>query len=241
MNEPAKPAPVPEFVPYSKDVYRNFATAYPSQEVTDDLVSRRRDQEILKRFFYRSAESSGQAKVERVLNKSVRQIIQEEISAKFSPQNWYASRYSDGTWGVLYSAESDQTALREAVYHMKEFYREELLKRELVVDRRVVRLTVHADHCADLTANDRRDRNQLISKDRSGYPYCQKLARKLIDQGCEAFRTPSARDARGICAPIFKRETIKKDHGHLKYIKCVLTKKEAMIFSEEGMIPIGPD
>lgn len=232
---------VADLIPYRGDVYRNFATAYPSQEVTDDLVSRQRDQEILKRFFYRSAESSGQTKIERVLNKSVRQIIQEEISAKFNPQNWYASRYSDGTWGVLYSAESEQTALKEAVYHMKEFYREELLKRELILDRRVVRLTVHTDRCADLTANDRIDLNQLISKDRSGYPYCQKLARKLIDEGSEVLRTPSARDARGICAPIFKREIIKKDHGHLKYLKCVLTKKEAMIFGEEGMIPLGPD
>ena len=103
MNEPIR------LEPYEGDVFRAFSTAYPSQELMDDLVDTTKEQETLKPFYYQDPEPSAMDRLERILQRSVAQIIQDEISEKFNPQNWYASRYSDGTWGVLYTAESRQT------------------------------------------------------------------------------------------------------------------------------------
>ncbi|MBI2340247.1 MAG: RES family NAD+ phosphorylase [Deltaproteobacteria bacterium] len=243
MNEPANPKAARriDLISYHADVFRNFATLHPTQELTNDLAANPRDQEILKCFFYQGGEGQIRSKVERVLRKSERQIVQDEISAKFNPQNWYATRYSDGTWGLLYSAEWEITALKEAVFHMRAFYREELLKKEVTVDRCVVCLGLNSNSCADLTGDTTLERDKLISKDKSGYPYCQSLAQKLTGQGAELLRTPSARDSGGVCVPIFKRGVIHKDHGPMKYLKCVLSKEGTRIFGEDQWVPLEPD
>ncbi len=108
------------FCAYSEIVYRNFATSFESQELTDDLASGPDDQEILKQFFYSDQPPLEMLRpIERVLQKSAHQIIQSHIHSKFNPSAWYATRYSDGTWGVLYAAESEETALQEVLYHMR--------------------------------------------------------------------------------------------------------------------------
>lgn len=235
MNEPV------DFSPYSGDVFRNFATN-SHDEVTNDLVDNPRDQQILKRSFYKGEEGGIQSSAERVLRKSERQIVQTEISAKFNPKKWYPTRYSNGSWAVLYTAESENTALKEAMYHVRQFSKEELqIKPFIMIDRRVVQLTLNADCCIDLTQIKNLETDKLVSKDQSGYSYCQNLAKKMIDKGSELLRAPSARDPEGICVPVFNKTVIKKDHGPLKYIKCVLSKEGTRIFTEEKWIPLEPD
>lgn len=210
------------FIPYHKNVYRNFATLIESQELVDDLTNSTRRQNILNKFFYPDLPIP--SSVERVMNRSLRQIILNEINSKFNPLNWYYSRYSDGTWPVLYTAESEQTALQEALYHLKQFYKEELLQKDIWVDRRVIRLKIRSSKCVDLAKQKNVNQKKLIFQTQSGYPYCQKLAKKLIDQGAELLKVPSARDEKGVCVPIFTKKIIWKDEGHLKYLKCLLKK-----------------
>lgn len=229
------------FHAYAGPVFRNFATSIESQELMDDLTSDPKSQEILKGLYYTEEEiAQSRSPVERVLEKSIRQIIQEEIDSKFSPSAWYQTRYSDGTWPVLYAAESEETATREALFHMMEFYREELKKADLPVDRRIVRLSLESDRCFDLIPEKDLNRDALISKDKSGYPYCQQLAKKLIREGTQMLRAPSARDQEGISIPIFKKEVIKKDEGHLKFLRCLLKRDETAevvsIFESEKKI-----
>lgn len=220
-----------KFCFYKRSVYRNFATLEPSQEVLNDLVASQKDQDILKNTFY-DIHESGQTPIERVLKKSNRQIIQDELDSKFKPENWYKSRYSNGSWSVLYTAESKLTALKEILFHLKQFYKEELSSKKIIVDRRVIKLSISAQKCIDLIIQKKIKKEKLISSDDSGYPYCQQLAKKFIQAGAEMLRAPSARHDNGICVPIFEKKVIKKDYGHLKYLKLILSEDETKVFQE---------
>lgn len=207
---------------YSGKVFRNFAIIKESQDLMDDLSDNGQNRRILNGLFYPTQEQSLKTPIERVLEKSERQIIQEEIDGKFNPQSWYQSRYSDGTWPVLYAAESEETALREALFHMLEFYREELKAGPVAVQRRVLKLNLKTQNAVDLTGMKDLVQAHLISHDQTGYPYCQDLARKAIQHGAQLMRTPSARHPGGFCTPVLSKEVIRKDEGHLKYLDCLL-------------------
>jgi RES domain-containing protein len=207
---------------YTGRVYRNFATIIESQELTDDLTEDPANREILKGFFYSSEEKRLKSPVERVLEKSEDQIVQEEIDCRFQPSKWRVSRYSDGTWGVLYAAESEETALREALFHMMKFYREELRSGPLHVQRRVLSLQAKSEQAVDLTREEGLNREALVSLDESGYPYCQGLAREAMDSNAQLLRAPSARHKGGHCTPIFDQAAVARDEGHLKYLRCLL-------------------
>ena len=182
---------------YSGRVYRNFATSIVSQDLTDDLCAAAAEREILQELFYTAEEKKPlPSPVERVLEKSEQQIIQEEIDKKFNPAQWCASRYSDGTWAVLYAAESEETALREALFHMREFYREELASGPIEVQRRVLSLRMKSQHAVDLSREQGLNTTLLTSRDFSGYPYCQDLARRALATGAELLRDIPADIAR---------------------------------------------
>lgn len=221
------------FTAYRKRVFRNFATVVPSQNLVDDLVASAKNQKLITNFFYRDEDFSKQKPIERILQRSEKMIVASEIQAKFQPQNWYATRYSDGSWPVLYTAESEETALQEVLYHLKKFYQEELKSKEVSLDRRVMLLKIKSQKSVNLINKPKLKRKQLISYDESGYPYCQQLAKKYLEEGAELMIAPSARHAEGICVPIFKAVAIEKDEGHLKYLKIVLSKNYCRVFSEE--------
>ncbi len=218
MKEPTSHLPLSR---YAGRVYRNFPTLVESQDLMDDLAPDPEQQRILEKFFY-DDDHRWLAPIERIMKKSVQQIIQEQIDAKFQPSVWQASRYSDGTWAVLYTAESEETALREALFHMRRFYAEELTAGTLRVQRRVLSIFAVSVACVDLTMVVGLDCQALVSQDESGYLYCQSLARSGIHDGAELLRAPSARDPDGHTVPIFNQEVAKDDEGHLKYLRCVL-------------------
>lgn len=209
--------------PYSGRVYRNFATLLPSQNLMDDLTENAARQKAFEKLYYfGGTDALRSSPVERVLGKSEDQIIQEEIDGKFRPETWRASRYSDGTWAVLYAAESEETALWEALYHMRKFYREELKSGPIEAQRRVLGLQITSKLCRDLSLEKDLNWRKLRSPDESGYPYCQALAGKSVGAGAEMLRAPSARDQNGFCTPIFRKSVIARDEGHLKYLRCTL-------------------
>lgn len=229
MKEHAKPP----FSYYKHTVYRNFATLAPAQNLMDDLVSSREAQNILGKLYYDSGTSQHKSATERVMQKSEREIIQSEINSKFKPQNWYATRFSDGTWPVLYCAESEGTALQEVIYHLKKFYLEELQSHSLTLDRRVIKLRLLTNKAVDLNLQPRLKKDLLTSKESDGYPYCQTLAKGFREKGATLLRAPSARDPKGQCLAILDRSVIAKDEGHLKYLKLVLSADDVICFEEK--------
>ena len=62
------------------------------------------------------------------------------ITYPFVPQNWHATRYSDGMrYGVWYGALELETTVRETVYHWHRFLTDSFpLDREIVGERRVL-------------------------------------------------------------------------------------------------------
>ncbi|MBI2335842.1 MAG: RES family NAD+ phosphorylase [Deltaproteobacteria bacterium] len=229
MKEPVK------LTSYQGNVFRNIAGLDPSLELTNDIAPSQTAQEVLKKFYYDDPQMVAvQSPIERILQRSICQMIQEEISKKFKPGNWYASRFSNGSWGVLYTAESEVTALKEALYHAKNhFYKEELERNGfLEITRRVIHLYAQSKYCGDLIRHKVLNHRKLVSKDSSGYPYCQKLAEHFHSKGAQILRAPSARDEKGFGVPIFNKEAIQKDFGHLKYVKCELKKNSVKVFPE---------
>lgn len=222
-------APV-DFKKYQGQVFRAFSTAHPTQELLDDLVTEPKERDGLKGLYYLDEISPAMSPTERTLRRSDQKIIQDEISRKFKPENWYASRYSDGSWGVLYSAEEESTALHECLFHKRKFYWEELKYRSLQIDLRIAILEVRAHRCIDFTLDTNLDHHRMVSKDESGYPYCQNLAKNCRERGAQTLRTPSARNQDGVCIPIFDQRVIHLDKGHIKYSKCNLTIEAAEIF-----------
>lgn len=227
------------FISYNRRVFRNFATVTPSQSLVDDLVDQKEEQTTLESLYYQDKTLRSLSPLERSLNRSFDAVVQSEINSKFMPKNWYASRYSDGTWPVLYAAESEETALYEAVFHLREFYKEELTEGEKNVDRRVCSLLVKSNRCIDVLKIPKSNKKIFTSTDRSGYPYCQRLARRSLKSGAEMLRAPSARQPKGTCVAIFDKSVVVADDGHLKYVKLVLTQKNCRILKEESTIDLG--
>ena len=102
----------------------------------------------------------------------------------------------------------------------------------LEITRRVIHLYAQSKYCGDLTRHKTLNHRKLVSKDSSGYPYCQKLAEHFRLKGAQILRAPSARDEKGFGIPIFNKEVIQKDFGHLKYVKCELKKNSVKVFPE---------
>jgi hypothetical protein len=88
----------------------------------------------------------------------------------------------------------------------------------------------------DVLKIDKSNRKLLTSKDRGGYPHCQRLAKRLVKAGTEILRAPSARHAKGACVAIFDKQAIAVDQGHLQYLRLILTQKECRILQEEKII-----
>ncbi len=230
-----------DFVTYDRDAFRAFSTAHPSQELFDDLLDDAREREGLKSNYYCENFPETMDRLERVLGRSTDQIIQEEISSKFLPQNWYKSRYSDGSFPVLYAAETKDTSVAESLYHKRIFMKEEIARGPVSIDLKIVSLRLVTDKAVDLlSAAEQKnlERRKLLSQENpgeeSGYPYCQSLAIQCHDQGAQLLRAPSARREQGVCTPIFDRKIIRKDHGHLLCVKCVLGKDGNEVYWPKG-------
>jgi len=231
MKEPVK------FITYHNPVYRVIVTTSPSQELTDDLVDNEEEQAILKNVFYEPKELVDKLPIERVYQRSMYEIIIKEIHKKFNAKSWYESRFSDGTWYVLYTAECELTGIHEAIYHGKRFRKEELEIKDIQIDLRVISLILNSKKCVDMLKIEGIQINKLVSQDKTGYPYCQNLAKKLKDCGSEVLKTPSARHDHGVCLPVLNLSAIEKDEGHLKVVKGILSKNKdkIKIFQEDVM------
>ena len=96
------------------------------------------------------------------------------------------SRFSDGTLGIYYSATEERTCEDEIAFHLGSSGPEGVPRYYSLITCKYEGQTV------DLRRADE-DHPELVSKDESGYSYCQNLAKWAVEQGRDAFLTPSAR------------------------------------------------
>jgi hypothetical protein len=109
------------------------------------------------------------------------------------------SRFSDGTYGVLYAARRFETALFETMHHHAAFMRRTREAPGWTSQFRELVLRVDAE-LHDLRANDAALRPVL---DPDSYAASQALGRVLRSAGSEGVVYPSVRDADGECVGLF--------------------------------------
>lgn len=119
----------------------------------------------------------------------------QPVMAAFTHINADGSRFSDGTYGVFYAADTLDTAVAETMFHRAKFMAataEPAMKIEMRCYRMHVRGRLH-----DL----RRGWKEMLHPDDYGPP--QALARTLRAEGSDGIVYPSVRHAGGVCVGVF--------------------------------------
>lgn len=119
------------------------------------------------------------------------------IMAPFTHVNPLGSRFSDGSYGVLYAAKARATAIAETKHHHANFLRA-TAEPPLHLPMRVYGVDIDAD-LHDL----RRYRDKAIL-DPDNYDAARHLGRQLREAGSSGVAFPSVRDPAGECVGVFK-------------------------------------
>ena len=109
------------------------------------------------------------------------------------------SRFTDGTFGVLYVGNAFETALFETIHHHERFMVRTAEEAGWTSQFREIVLSVRAD-LHDLRGSERRDQPALALGD---YQASQLLGRALKDDGSEGVIYPSIRHSGGECVGLF--------------------------------------
>jgi hypothetical protein len=133
----------------------------------------------------------------------IMRVVSEDIKYAFKlgkpPQS---SRYSDGSWNVLYTAEDHETALCEVAYHNRKHWLAEHKRKPTTRKYRLTKKIMYSlnINCSDQKIKSFSDKRLTAAND---YSVTQNCARKAITSGKLSIKAPSARKKGGICYPIF--------------------------------------
>ena len=133
------------------------------------------------------------------------------VMAAFTHVGW-ASRFTDGRYGVYYGANTLNTAIAETIHHREQFLRATSEPdTEITMRCYVNQVTVPLHDIREPAFNS------LLQAD---YASSQQFARDLREQGSNGLVYPSVRDPAGECVALFKPKamTIPIQQGHYKYI-----------------------
>jgi len=109
------------------------------------------------------------------------------------------SRFTDGTFGVLYAGKTFETALFETIHHHERFMARTAEQAGWTSQFREIILSVHAD-LHDLRGPERQSHPALASDD---YRASQELGKSLKGLGSDGVVYPSKRHAGGECVGLF--------------------------------------
>lgn len=141
----------------------------------------------------------------------------EAINFPFHPENWAASRYSNGSFGVWYGAVEFETSIHETAHHWREFLKKSGLdryKKPIVSERKVFKV-----QCQGLLIDFRKkveDFPALV--DTTNYSFTQQVGHHLQAQGHPGLLSVSSRTPGSISA-LFTPKILKdpKDYCYLNY------------------------
>jgi hypothetical protein len=119
------------------------------------------------------------------------------IMAPFTHINPLGSRFSDGSYGVLYAARMRRTAIVETKYHHARFLAA-TSEGPMHLPMRVYGVDVDAE------LHDLRRHGDAAIFNPDSYNASRWLGRRLRDQGSAGVAYPSVRDAGGECVGLFK-------------------------------------
>lgn len=115
-----------------------------------------------------------------------------------------ASRFSPGTYGVLYTADALRVAIRESAYHAGRLLAASHVAAPAAVPRYAVELTLGIARHADLRRGATDDVRDEHIYDPDDYRAAQRVGVRLREAGREGVRYDSVRAPGGICNGTFR-------------------------------------
>jgi hypothetical protein len=159
--------------------------------------------------------------------------------------NAQKGRFSDGTFGVFYSAKEEETSLAEVAFHFIDECRYDLkmspdIFQSREVDKRIVQLDLDEENIYDL----RPFHDSVPQLTSDSLDYCQQLGTILKERKIPLVLTPSARAKHGSCTPVFSKSAIPSEpvrtirYYHFKFDKTSgLKVKRSDIHQTDWAIP----
>jgi hypothetical protein len=193
---------------YRGDLVRNIKGIRVSQDLFDDLARDGTDRAL-------AIAAEGATRIPSAAPLITRPFdYGTVITYPFVPQNWHATRYSDGMrYGVWYGALELDTTVRETLYHWHRFLTDSFpLDREMVGERRVFQVRCEA------ILIDLRHASEPRLVERNDYSFTQQLGAYLCQRAQSGLLAPSARGP-GTAAAILRAEALSdvRDLCYLTY------------------------
>lgn len=193
---------------YRGDLVRNIKGIRVSQDLFDDLAHDAADRAV-------AIAAEGATRIPSPAPLITRPFdYGTVITYPFMPQNWHATRYSDGLQhGVWYGALELETTVRETVYHWHRFVTDSFpVDREIVGERRVFQVRCEA------ILIDLRNAKEPRLVERNDYGFTQQLGAYLSQRAQSGLLAPSARGP-GTAAAILRPQALSgvRDLCYLTY------------------------
>ena len=195
-------------IDFDRDLFRNIVSLRESECLFDDLTGDDADLHAVA------------VKAEMRVKRGVpRDIIPSgfhystAIECPFIAETYYASRYGDGTFPVLYGSVDLETTIHETCYHMVRFEsRMEGIDEVIVRDRSVY--LIHGQAVLIDLSGKGSEFPQLLSNE---YSFTQQIGKRLSEEGHPGIMAPSAR-CDGINVVFFRIKVLSDPRIH-----CYLT------------------
>jgi len=203
-------------IKYQDDFFRNIKTIRNTQNLYDDLSDEPVDWESAHQLERNSKPK--QYLSEPLINRPFEEAnFFNAIAFPFSTENWRASRYSDGSYGVWYGAIEFDTTIFETVHHWKKFLAASNFDNHplpIIGERRVFKVKCDA---LLYDFSDKIKEQPLLSHP-NYYSLTQGIGEYLQNQGHPGLLSPSAR-CQGKIAAIFKAKVLSdpRDYCYLRY------------------------
>lgn len=193
---------------YRGDLVRNIKGIRVSQDLFDDLAQDPADRAVAIAAESATRLASAAPLITRPFDYGT------VITYPFVPQNWHATRYSDGLhYGVWYGALELETTVRETLYHWYRFVTDSFsMNKEILGERRVFQVRCEA------ILIDLRNAEEPRLVDRGDYGFTQQLGAYLSQRAQSGLLAPSARGP-GTAAAILRPQALSgvRDLCYLNY------------------------
>ena len=146
----------------------------------------------------------GARKKQRHIGGDVRST-DDPLAEHWSRTVFSETRYSDGSYNVLYTAESEETAMREVASYVYRQYAGGIATLPMPETKSFGTFEVVITGDERNLMDEFPDDPMLVHP--SNYKHCQGLA-KASKENFSYFVAPSARDLNGICYPVFTKDAV---------------------------------
>jgi len=138
---------------------------------------------------------------------------EDAIRISFERDSFWPGRFNRETYGVYYAAAETGTCIEEVKHYQNSVMSGQSSARYYRF------IAAHFEGAMVDLRGQEQEFPQLISQDKSGYPFCQDLADAARQTGLDAFYTRSARRSDGTCIPVFAQGSLQSPslEGGVRY------------------------